>query len=474
MPGSYSSGEKKVRPGVYYRTTNGGGNETVGARNGIAAAVFKANWGPVGEVVTLSSPSEINEYFGDESVEGSNVSILNNLFNAGASVVKAVRVGSSDGTNAAITLTDTESVEVVTLTAKYAGTRALSVTIKDSLALTGRRELIVYSGTKEMMKVVFVKGTNEVDGLMEAIAEAGEQSILYATKVAAGNGTLKPLAQVDFTTAGASPAITNESYSDAFTLLEAEQFNSVCIDSNENALHVLLNAFVNRAAANGIMCVGFVGEPTTVPFATRKQNAVSFNSPTTVYVGNGFYIAGEKYEGWKAASYACGYYAYLPCNDSLTHKTIPGAAGIVGPMTNTQIIEALQSGIMLFSYSATHAVWIEQGINTLTSLTADQDAGWKKLRRVKTRHELMQRLNESCEPLIGAITNDNNGRNTLTAIGNGIIGEMIAERKLLSGSMAVDTVYVPEGDSVWFKIAILDLDSIEKVYMNYQFRFSED
>ena len=82
MSGRYSSGEVKVRPGVYFRETKGGGAELVGARNGVVAAAFRANWGPIGEVITLESPAEIPEYYGDDAGTNSNVAMLEKIFPA--------------------------------------------------------------------------------------------------------------------------------------------------------------------------------------------------------------------------------------------------------------------------------------------------------------------------------------------------------------------------------------------------------
>ena len=47
------------RPGVYFREEATGATELIGARNGVVAVAFKANWGPLGEIVTLESPAEI-------------------------------------------------------------------------------------------------------------------------------------------------------------------------------------------------------------------------------------------------------------------------------------------------------------------------------------------------------------------------------------------------------------------------------
>ena len=474
MSGRYSSGEVKVRPGVYFRETKGGGAELVGARNGVVAAAFRANWGPIGEVITLESPAEIPEYYGDDAGTNSNVAMLEKIFLGGASQIRAIRVGEG-GTKASITLKDTTTspVNVVKLEALFPGSRPLSITIKDSLAVETQRECIIYSGTKELMKVTFAKGAGEPAALVEAI-NSNTSAFLEATKLADGNGVMATLTQADFTTPGVSPTVASSDYTKAFTLLEATQFNTLCVDTNDTAIHALVRTFINRANDSGIMAMAVIGEPTSVAYATRRANAAANNSANVIYALNGFGIGEEDYEGFNAAAVLAGFIAYLPANDSPTHKVIPGATRIIGALTNTQVVECLNSGAIVFTVSASCAVWIEQGINTLITLTADQDAGWKKIRRTKTRFELIQRILESTEPIIGSVGNDSNGRQTFIAIANGIIGEMVAEGKLLSGEVTEDEKHPARGDSAWFVISVVDLDSIERVYITYRFMFTQE
>lgn len=474
MSGRYSNGETMSRPGVYFRETKGGGNELTGARNGIVAAAFKANWGPLGEVVTLESPSEIYGLFGDDTEAGSNVAMLEKIFAGGASRIKAVRVGTG-GTLAAHVLKDTTAtpVNVVNLTAKCAGNRPLSVTIKDSLAIPTLRECIIHSGTKELMKVTFAKGASEVDALVAAI-NGNSAAIVTAAKAAAGNGTLAPVTQIAFATPGVSPTIATADYDAAFTVAESAVWNVLCVDTNDVAVHALVRSFINRANDGGLMAFAVIGEPTSVSYATRKANVAAINSMNVIYALNGFKIGDVAYEGFNAAALLAGLVAYLPANDSPTHKIIPSATEIIGALTNTQIVECLAAGAIVFTVSASGAVWIEQGINTLTTLSANQDAGWKKIRRTKTRFELIQRILENTEGIIGNVGNDSNGRATFVAIANGVIGQMIAENKLVSGEVSEDPSNPAKGDSAWFIISVLDLDSIEKVYITYRFRFSDD
>ena len=95
--------------------------------------------------------------------------------------------------------------------------------------------------------------------------------------------------------------------------------------------------------------------------------------------------------------------------DSLTHAVVRGATEIVGALTNAEIEQAIQSGALVFTMSAQKQVHIEYGINTFVTVTADYDAGWKKIRRVKTRDNLIDRITFTWDPLIGKITSPDGG-----------------------------------------------------------------
>lgn len=468
MGGIFNAGERKVRPGNYYRYENNRSGGAASVIDGICAAVFAADWGPLGQVVTISADSEVEKYFGN----GGNVALLNQCLLGGASKVKAVRLGTG-GTKATITLKDTTAtpVSTVKLTAIYPGSRALSVTIRDSLAVATLREAIIYSGTAELTKVTFAKGTGEVDALVAAI-NANRDSVVVAEKLAAGNGTMATVAQSAFT-AGADPVITNTDYSNAFTVLESDDWNVLCVDTIDATVHALVKSFTHRAVDGGLMVMAVIAEPTSVAYATRKANAAAMNSECIVYLLNGWYDSNNaQVEGWKAAGVIAGMVAAYPSNDSLTHKAIPGAVSVVGPLTNTEVEECLNSGALVCTASSAGTIWIEQGINTLVTPAANQDAGWKKIRRVKTRFELISRILATTEPYIGTLNNDENGRATFISMANGVGNSMISEGKLMSCIVTLDDANPPAGDSAWFVISAVDLDSIEFTYNLFKFQFS--
>ena len=135
--GTFTIGEKKVRPGEYHRFENAGGIATAGARNGIIAGVIRANWGPLNTVVTFDPSTNVKTVYG----AGNKEDLITEMFKGGNSKGYFVRVGTG-GTKATITLKDdaTTAVEAVTLTAKYVGTRAFTVSIRDSLTNTSKRD----------------------------------------------------------------------------------------------------------------------------------------------------------------------------------------------------------------------------------------------------------------------------------------------------------------------------------------------
>ena len=270
--------------------------------------------------------------------------------------------------------------------------------------------------------------------------------------------------------------MNNGAYSKAYETLEAYRWNVLSIDTEDTAVQALMQLFLNRIYQGGKFTMGVIGEPTTVDFETRLQHASAYNDYQIVYVGNGFTdISGNVYEGWRAAARIAGLIAGTPSNESITRAAITGAVECTELLTNNQHERAIKAGALMFSVSAANTVWVEQGINTLVLPTAKEDEGWKKIKRVKVRFELFQRLNDTVEPLIGRINNDPDGRMTVVQVSNGVCQTMVAERKLLAGAhVENDSDNKPEGDSAWFVVYADDIDALEKMYYTFKFRFAPE
>jgi len=474
MAGSvFQVGEQKIRPGVYVRVTNIGEPPEAVVPQGIVAALFRASWGPLAQVTYLENADAVTATFGSAGT----IDTALEAFRGGCRRVVGYRLGSG-GAKASITLQDTAAspANVVTITAKYEGIRGnnFKVTVRDSLADATKRELLLYEGVTLLQTIEFAKGSSgdgEPAALVAAV-NASNSPYITATKVADGNKTLAAVTGSSLS-GGSDPTVNGESYSAGLSAIEAIDWNVLAVDSEDAATHTLVQAYIDRVRNEGKRAMAVVGEPTSVPLATRLANARAFNDPAIIYVGNGFKGSdGVTREGYKAAARVAGMTAAAQITESLTHYVVRGATELVGALTNAEIEQAIQSGALIFTMSAQKQIHIEYGINTFITVTADMDAGWKKIRRVKTRDNLMDRIAATWDPLIGKINNSPDGRATLIASAQGIINRMIAEGALLQGTIFEDPNNPPQGDSAWFVVQVDDLDSAEKVYINFQFRFS--
>ena len=469
MAGSvFQVGEQKVRPGVYVRVTNIGEPPEAIVPQGVVAALFRASWGPLGEVVYLENADAVISAFGSAGT----VDTALEAFRGGCRRVVAYRLGTG-GAKALLNLQDSESANVVKIEAKHEGVRGnnFAVTLRDSLADETMRELFLHEGTTLRQTIVFAKGSGEPQALVDAVV-ASNSPYITATKTDDGSGILAPTTQQELTS-GEDPTVNGESYSAGLSAIEAIDWNVLAVDTEDTANHAAVQTYIDRVRNEGKRVIGVVGEPTSVAFATRLANARAFNDPAIIYVANGFKGSdGVTREGYKAAARVAGMVAAAQITESLTHYVVRGATELAGALTNAEIEQAINSGALVFTMSAQKQVHIEYGINTFITVTADMDAGWKKIRRVRTRDNLMDRIAATWDPIIGKINNSPDGRATLIASAQGIINRMIGEGALLQGTIFEDPNNPPQGDSAWFVVQVDDLDSAEKVYIVFQFRFA--
>lgn len=467
----FTVGEKKKRPGVYQRYENVGGVSVAGAVDGIVACCVKSNWGELKKVHTFESIEAAKIALGGS---GQTADMLSEIFAGGAVKVHCVRLGSG-GTKGNVKLKDDseEGVNAVSMTAKTEGDRKLSYMVRNVLGESGTKEFIVLEGTREIEKITFAANESEIDNFVES-AKSSSYFDFAKEENYSGSGALAEVPQTEFP-AGANPTVTTESYSEAFTLLEPYAFNTICVDTCDTAVHSLLSAYVDRIYKNGsILPFAVIGEPASVEFETRLSHAKSYNSYNVVYVGGGAVnMLGETLEGYMAAARVAGMIASTSSSQSLTHKVVTGMTDVAEMLTNSQYEQAIDAGMLTFSLSSAGNVWIESAVTTLNVPQGENDEGWKKIKRTKIRKELMNRASATVEPLIGNINNDPDGRATvLIAIGK-LLGLMSTEGKLLEGAyIEIDKNNPPEGDSAWFNIYADDIDSLEKVYFVYKFRYS--
>lgn len=465
MAGTFILGETKVRPGSYFNIQKKGGNSAASVMNGVTAVIFKADFGPLNTAVELSAEDGYEKTFGT----GLTTDAIREAIAGGAKTIIACRVGNG-GTQGTISLTDTEGADALTITAKYPGEKDFTVTIREKLSDSALKECIFYAGTTEFEKVEFAAGEGEVNALVDALASS--KNFKAEAKEGTDNATLAAVSQSAFT-AGTNPEVTTGDYSNAFAEVEPFEFNTICLDTEDTEIHLLLQSFIGRIFDAGSLTQAVVAEKQSVDLETRMAHAASFNDEKMNYVLNAHVDEqGTEIDGYQTAARIAGMIGAVASSSSLTHTVISGFSELKEKLTNTEMIAAEKKGCIVLSYNKAKQIWIDNAINTLITPADNQDEGWKKIRRVKTRFELIRRINNTTDDLIGKVDNDKNGRATVISQMQGVGDAMKEEGKLTACTVTESSIYQADGDSAWFDIDVIDKDSMEHIYLTFYFRFS--
>lgn len=469
----YREGETKKRPGIYQRQSNVGFDTLAGAQDGYCAIPVRSSWGPLGKVVRNTLASDLIKNYGNgEYSEAYTVPAASALFEGGASVVYTYRLGTG-GTAASKELTSG-----LTATAMYPGTMPISVAVQTKLGDTSHKVLQVYRDTTLVESFEFAAdGTGEGAALIDAAANS---SYIKLTADGTAPATVPILAAASGAMeGGADPTVTNSDYSAAFAAFEPYYYNTIALDVDDDedmTLSLMLQAYLDNANPLGKLGMAVVGQKVDVDFTKRCTNARAFNDEKAVFLGGGYMAGSTSKDGVMAICYTAGVIAATPSNQGITHTVINGATDVCESLTFAQYEDAIDAGMLMLSLSPDGNVWYDSGINTLTAPeTGTQDEGWKKIRRVKVRYELFDRIDRELAPKVGKVSANSDGVADIVQAGQRVLDAMVTEGKIMAGAtFAEDPANPYNGDSAWFIIQADDVDSLEKIYLHYQFRYSQN
>ncbi len=462
MAGYFRVGEQKIRPGAYFNVSKKGEEHAFGAVDGVVAVLFKSSFGPLGTVKIIEREDGYAQIYG----EGGTTDALREALYGGAQKLVACRIGNG-GTQETVSLSaDTGKVKI---TANYPGKMGFTVTVRKKLTDSTRKECIIYHGTEEFEKISFVAGEDEAKALVDGFQKSDQ---FIAVLEEEGKGILTDVNQTAFT-AGTDPTVTNAEYSKGLEEVEKYYFNTICVDTEDKGVHELVSGFLDRIYDSGQFGIGVIAEKDTQELEERMAAAAGFDKENMVYILNAKVKAKDlSLEGYQVAAFIAGMIAACPSNQSLTHTIIDRYTELEERLTNSQYENAIENGCVALAYNTDNKIWMDCAINTLIHSDEDHDEGWKKVRRVKTRYELLYRCNAQADAMVGKVDNDVNGRAAIVGKLQKICNDMVQEGKLVSGVVQENTEYLADRDYCYFDIDVVDKDSAEHVYLFYKFRFS--
>lgn len=460
MAGYFSIGERKIRPGAYFNVQSGEEGNSYGAIDGVVAVLFRSSMGPLGVVKELQSSEGYVKTYGT----GGTTAALEEVLQGGAVKLVACRIGSGGAAGSAELTAENGKVVIAS---KYPGAVNLTVTVRTKLVDAARKECIIYLDETEFEKVSFTAGGDEAAALVNAMATSKN----FTATGTDASGVITNVSQVAFT-GGEDPTVTNGDYSAALTEIEKYYFNVVCVDTEDASVHTLVAEFLKRIYDSGKFGMATIASAQTLSLEERMEVPAGFDAENMIYVLNTNVNTGtEDISGYKVAAHIAGIVASTPSNRSVTHMPLRYAL-LNERLTNGEMEAAEEKGCLVLSTASDGTVWLDNGINTLINPDENHDNGWKKIRRVRARYELLYRANAAADALVGKVDNDTNGRATILSAIQAVGNDMEAEGKLQYVNVTESTNITPDGDTCGFDIEVIDLDSAEHIYLTYYFQFS--
>lgn len=442
MAGGTWTSQNKVLPGVYINVSSQGSVNPAVTSRGIVAMAEPLSWGPTGvisEYLPGQDPTPLIGY----PLSAPQALFLNEIFRGTNRTDPPIKLylyrpAGESGVKA------TATIEALTVTALYEGVRGNDINI-----------IITQEPDEgENYTVETVVGGTVIDS--QTITDLSQ---LVANAWVSFSGTGSTINETAGTalTGGVDPTVSETDYASFLTLLEPYQFDILIYDGSDSTTKTAIASFVERISNNvGQKCQAVMAADTTSDseFVISVQNGVVLQDGTQ--------LTPQQATWWVGGAEAGATYY-----QSLTYAQHPYAITASPKLTETQLIEAVQSGQIAFTDSF-DTVKICQDINTLTTFTEDTGQEFSKNRVMRV---LMTLCNDTFEyfsnTFIGATSNNADGRDLLRAWLVQYLNEMQANGGIQDFS--AEDVSVEAGDtleSVLINVVVHPVDSIEKVYMS--------
>ena len=431
MVGGTWAAENKTRPGAYINVKSNVIANSISERGSVLLPLCRS-WGSA-DFVTVDAESDFFKLLGYEIDADEMLPIRECLKRA-----KTVKVWSlGTGTKASAVSGD------LRVSAICGGTRGNDITVTvASEAVGGGTQYVVT--TRVLGKAVDVQRVSGISGLKaNAFVSFGGSGALQ-------NATLKLAGGVDAAAAASD-------YNAFFEKAKTEKFDVMAIDSE-----------IAAVKEKTVQCIKYLREEEGMSVQAVLADYAAADYQGIISVKNGVVLRdGTVIDKNKAVYWTAGAAAGAAVNESNTYSVYEGSVGVDVKYLNSQISEALKEGSFIFTETAKGAV-VEQDINTLTSFSAENGSILRKNRVLRVLDTLVNDIqNIFNNYFLGKVNNNADGRNLFKAqVLNYLEGlQAISAITDLDKNKDVTVKAGNDADSIVVNLAVMPVDSIEKLYM---------
>ncbi len=433
MAGGTYTTQNKIRPGVYINFVSEGQLPGTLGERGTASLALNLDWGVSKQPLTIVAGDNTLQTLGYDYTSPQMLLIREALKRAQKLIVYRL----NGGTPAAVT------VAPLTATAKYSGVRGNQLTIVAQPNIND----------EELVDVITL-----LDGAVVDTQTVSDAEQLTDNAYIKFSGTGKPVATAGAPlTGGTSTVATNADHTAYLEQLEALEFQTVGLISDDASLKSVYAAYIKRLRNT----------------EGKKVQAVLANYPNAdqegvISVKNGVVLSdGTVLDAKQTVAWVTGATAGAAVNASLTYTAYDDAIDVNGKLTHSETEAALQKGEFVFTASNDRAM-VEQDINTFVSYTPEKARHFAKNRVVRVLDSIgndMKRIFESY--FIGKVNNNNDGRSLFRSQCVAYLNDLqnIGAVQNFDAQADITVTAGNESDSIVVELNVQPVDSVEKVYM---------
>lgn len=440
--------QNKVRPGAYINFVAVPQSLMNVSDRGIATMALPMSWGPEGEIIDILS-SDLTDGSSLAKIGYSSTDVESLLFRIclqNCYRLKAWRLDTG-GTKAAATIGTGETA--LKPTAKYAGICGNDIKIvivKDDDSGSTYTVETLYKGIRKDIQSKLTSPTllEDNDWVDWNVTQQTVFTATAATSLAGGeNGTVTE----------------STAYTDYWAKMKTETWNTMGLLSEDATVKTAFCEYIKDLRENeGVKVQGCVYDKATYDY----EGIISSDQ--------GYKTEVEEISEVNFVAWVTGATAGAEINESNTHKTVQDAVEIIGELTNTEIIDALQNGKFVISKLRSGTIVVEKDINTLHTFTTDRSYDFSKNRVIRVLDEMGNTvMNTWDENYCGKLDNDADGRNVykadLVSYGNTLQGIHAITNFL--GADDIEVLMGDDVDSVVVNWPVQPVDSMEKLYMTF-------
>lgn len=332
--GTFTSGQEKVRPGIYFNFTEKANDRVSVGERGRAAIPLVLSWGESNKIIEIKRESDAKDKLGMDLSESSM--LLLREMRKRANEVLVYRVNEGKKATGEIT----EGVEAE---AKYGGEKGndIKIQVSSNVVDEDKYDVTTFFGEKEVDEQT-VKKADELEN---------NECVVFS-----GSGDLKEVASVTLE-GGKDDEPEQGSYTDFLEALETESFDIVALPVDEEELKVTFTSFIKRLREDqGIKVQGVLADHDA-------------NYEGIVNVTNGVELEnGKKLTAAEATAWVAGAMAGASLKQSLTFMEYEGAVDVTPRYDHDETVSRLKKGEFLFSFDGRdNTVTVEKDQNSLAS-----------------------------------------------------------------------------------------------------------